>query len=80
MFTQGKPPLPCSSVASPFLLPVARLAAQHRLDLLRRRDQLVGLALRDALADMRLDEPDEICEFAAGGGRLPATDSRQHIL
>jgi hypothetical protein len=56
------------------------LAAQHGLHLLGRRNQLVGLALRDALADMGLDEADEIGQLATGGGRLPGIDGGEHIL
>ncbi len=51
-----------------------RLAAEHGLHLLGRRDQLVGLALRNALADFRLDLPDEVREVATGRGRLPGID------
>src|SRR6266566_3813608 len=57
-----------------------RLAAQHGLHLPGRRDQLIGLALGDALAGMGLDVADEIGELAARGGRLASIDGREHIL
>ncbi len=57
-----------------------RLAAQHGLHLLSCRHQLIGLARGQPLAGMGLDVADEIGQFAAGGGRLPCLDRRQHIL
>ena len=42
-----------------------RLAAQHGLDLLRRREQLVGLAHGEMLARLGLDMVDECRQVAA---------------
>src|SRR5258706_1783883 len=74
--------LPSSSGRQPrgdASLPVV-LAAEDRLYLLGRRDQLGGLARREALAGMGLDIAAEIGQLAAGGGRLPSIDNRERIL
>src|SRR5207302_8421360 len=56
------------------------LAAEDRLHLLGRRDQLGGLAGGDALASMGLDIAAEIGQLAAGGGRLPSIDSLERNI
>ena len=57
-----------------------RLAAQHGLELLRCRDELIGLAHRESLARLGLGMVDEGHQVVAGLSRIVVRQVRLHRL